>query len=218
MNQMTVSERGLRFSIVLTSNGGGVEIPCMDEPESKQPNIAEPINRAGYHIEKDWPHLRAAPLAFGGVALVCFVCGFLLAWGWVVASKNATIESLQVASTEKQAKIDGLQKENEKLLKQTLDLKSAIAENATPLKTKARILAQQLLAFSKVQPQNQMKMMDDWGNRFEPRLYEIIKRLDELGQHSDLLNSSVMVGMPPPPAALQTMARELESLAGNLKE
>jgi hypothetical protein len=112
----------------------------------------------------------------------------------------------------------GLQKENEKLLKQTLDLKSAIAENATPLKTKARILAQQLLAFSKVQPQNQMKMMDDWGNRFEPRLYEIIKRLDELGQHSDLLNSSVMVGMPPPPAALQTMARELESLAGNLKE
>lgn len=97
----------------------------MSATKENPPPITEPTKRAGHEIEKGWPHLKAAWRAVVSVAVIAFLLGFGLAWQLVVASKNATIETLITAAGIKDKAIERLDKENEKLSKENAELKSA---------------------------------------------------------------------------------------------
>lgn len=188
------------------------------------PPITEPTKRAGHEIEKGWPVLKAAPRAVASVSFLSGLLGFCLAWYIVVASKNATIETLSTSTKEKDSTIDLLQKENDKLQKQNLELKTAIAEFAAPLKKRTLILANQLIEFIKQRPNGESldDTRTDYENRFPGRNAKIVLQLDEVGQHSDTLNKALSnVNFYDPSTFVtnvMTVANELERLANNLKE
>ena len=142
----------------------------------------------------------------------------------VVASKNATIETLTTASKEKDTKIDQLQKENEKLQRQNAESKTALAEFVAPLKKRTLILAS-LTEFAQQHQTNNppSQTFIDFKNRFETRLFTIESQLDEAGEHSDLLNNALQslyynAYNPLFTTNLLIATRELERLANNLKE
>jgi septal ring factor EnvC (AmiA/AmiB activator) len=189
------------------------------------PPITEPTKRAGHEIEKGWPHLIAAWPASLSLVFISALLGFLLAWYMVVASKNATIETLTTASKEKDTKIDQLQKENEKLQRQNAESKTALAEFVAPLKKRTLILASQLTEFAQQHQTNNppSQTFIDFKNRFETRLFTIESQLDEAGEHSDLLNNALQslyynAYNPLFTTNLLIATRELERLANNLKE
>jgi predicted RNase H-like nuclease (RuvC/YqgF family) len=198
----------------------------MSEAKGNPPPITEPTKRAGHEIEKGWPHLKAAPLAVASVAVVAFLMGFLLAWNIVVAGKNTTIETLTTASKEKDSKIDQLQKEDDKLQKQNRELNSALAEFNAPLKKRALILATQLTDFARPSQSDSERMNRyyEFQNRFERRINDTVAQLDEVGQHSDLLNHlagilmNALLNDPSGSTNLTVIAKELARLANNLKE
>jgi uncharacterized protein YlxW (UPF0749 family) len=97
-------------------------------PTTKEnlPPITEPTKRAGHEIEKGWPLLSAHPLLFVSVSFIAFLLGFSLAWVLVVASKNATIETLGTANKEKDLKIEQLQKDNENLKTEDKELRNVV--------------------------------------------------------------------------------------------
>jgi septal ring factor EnvC (AmiA/AmiB activator) len=188
------------------------------------PPITEPTKRAGHEIEKGWPHLIAAWPASLSLVFISALLGFLLAWYMVVASKNATIETLTTASKEKDTKIDQLQKENEKLQRQNAESKTALAEFVAPLKKRTLILAS-LTEFAQQHQTNNppSQTFIDFKNRFETRLFTIESQLDEAGEHSDLLNNALQslyynAYNPLFTTNLLIATRELERLANNLKE
>ena len=197
----------------------------MSGTKENPPPITEPTKRAGHEIEKGWPHLIAAWPASLSLVFISALLGFLLAWYMVVASKNATIETLTTASKEKDTKIDQLQKENEKLQRQNAESKTALAEFVAPLKKRTLILASQLTEFAQQHQTNNppSQTFIDFKNRFETRLFTIESQLDEAGEHSDLLNNALQslyynAYNPLFTTNLLIATRELERLANNLKE
>jgi hypothetical protein len=196
----------------------------MSERKDNPPPITEPTKRAGHEIEKGLPGLIANWRAVASVMLIAFLMGFGLAWYLVVASKNATIETLTTASTEKDSKIDLLQKDNEKLQRQNVELKAALAEFAAPLKKRTLILAKQLRDFVQQLPNGQAynDCITEYNYRFPNWNAKIVSQLDEAGQHSETLNK--LLDRPSFydhnsfVTNVLTAARELERLANNLKE
>ena len=189
------------------------------------PPITEPTKRAGHEIEKGWPHLKAAPLAVASVAVISFLMGFLLAWNIVVAGKNTTIETLNTAAGTKDKTIERLDKENDKLQRQNLELKTALAEFVAPLKKRTLILTSQLNEFAHQWQtnSNHWPLYQDFENRFEKRIFTIDSELDEAGQHSEILQTALRYifenrDSPVFLTNLATASKELERLANNLKE
>ena len=193
----------------------------MSKPE--QPPIADLKGLAGYHIRKDSKHLIAGWKGLLGVAGLMFLLGFGFAWTLVVASKNATIETLTTANTDKASKIETLNKDYEKLSKQNADLKQALIDRQLPVKKRATILAQQLTdlakRFDKNNAANWQSLGVEYQNRFLGRIETVVSQLDEMGQHSEVLDKNLrfVIGDHDFGEHVLTLAKELDRLAGNLK-
>lgn len=94
----------------------------MADNETQPPYVTEPSKFLGYHIAKEWPHLKAAPLAVFAVFVIGGVVGYFIS-GPVIAAKNATIEGLQTKRAD-------LEAENGKLSKQISELKAGQPQTA----------------------------------------------------------------------------------------
>lgn len=188
-----------------------------------QPDISEPKNWALRHLQNERHHLAAAPLAFILIGAGGLVLGWVLTWHIVVPSKNASLETLQISDSAKQSRIAELQSENERLLKQNLDFKAAMAERAMPLKRRTLVLATQLTDFAINCRTNgdQVDTFNQFIGRFENRISKAIADLDENGQQSGTLNKTLSWGMPnllTNPTNIEVIATELKRLADNLKD
>ena len=75
------------------------------------PDISNPTKLAGQHVFADLPHLIKGWRGALGLLLLGLVVGFGFAWVLVVASKNATIETLSTGIRERDAKIERLEKD-----------------------------------------------------------------------------------------------------------
>jgi hypothetical protein len=196
----------------------------MAETKDNPPPITEPTKRAGHEIEKGWPHLKAAWRAVLAVAVLAFLLGFGLAWQLVVASKNATIETLTTASKEKDSKIELLQKDNEKLQRQNVELKTVLTEFTAPLKNRTLILASQLKGFVQQRHPGEslMECREQYESRFPLRNERMVQQLDDVGQHSDTLTKTLHDMQFYDPSAflanVMILSKEFERLANNLKE
>jgi hypothetical protein len=203
-------------------------MPQMGETKDNPPPITNPVERAGHELERGFPFLwKRAWKTVVSLIFVSGLLGFCLAWFLVVASKNATIETLTTATKEKDVKIDQLQKQDETLQKQNLELKTALAEFTAPLKKRTLILARQLKEFAQqykpVEPEwaTQLRIQQEYEARFESRLHRTIDQLDEVGQHSIALDSTRNIVLQANPFFITNItaaAKELEQLANNLKE
>lgn len=183
--------------------------------KEQAPDITEPKKFAWHQISTNWHHLRAASLAVASIVVIAFVSGFLLAWNMVVASKDATIETLKTAK-----EIED--KENEKLRGQVVDLRAYRAQDAMPLKKKALILVQQIREFmagwkdtdaGNVQSDNVQKYL----NRFGLRAQIMRDDLDQNGQHSDVFDK-VIYDFSANYHDVRTIATEIERLGKNLPD
>jgi uncharacterized protein YeeX (DUF496 family) len=131
---------------------------------------------------------------------------------------------LVTASKEKDSKIDLLQKDNEKLQRQNVELRASIAEFNTPLKKRTLILANQLKEFIQHRHNGEayQDIMTEYQNRFPDRNARIIFQLDETGQHSDTLSKTLesvnFYDANTFFTNVATVSKELERLANNLKE
>ena len=179
------------------------------------PDITEPKKFAWHHISTNWHHLWAARLAVASIAVITSLSGFFLAWNIVVASKDATIEALRTAK-------EIGDKENDKLRGQVADLRAYRAQDATPLKKKALILAQQIREFTAswkdtdapgVQSENVMKYL----GRFGLRAQIMRDDLDQNGQHSDSFDK-VMYDFSNNYQDVRTIAAEIERLGKKLSD
>ncbi|MGA2866047.1 MAG: hypothetical protein ABSF95_16365 [Verrucomicrobiota bacterium] len=103
----------------------------MGRAEDKPPDITEPQRLAGFYIAHNLELIRKHWKAFASVAFLAFSAGFALAWYLVVASKNATIETLQTSITNLRPDNEKLQKANDKLTRENADLKLAASRNDT---------------------------------------------------------------------------------------
>ncbi|NOS70643.1 MAG: hypothetical protein HOP33_12025 [Verrucomicrobia bacterium] len=79
-----------------------------DSATEAAPDITEPWKFAWHHISRNWHNLKAAKFAVICIAVVSFLGGYWYTWNMVVASKQASIETLQISLNEKQSKIDEL--------------------------------------------------------------------------------------------------------------
>lgn len=196
----------------------------MSGTQDNPPPLTEPLKRAGYEIEKNWHHLTAAPLAFLSIAGVGVLLGYLFEREIVVAGKNATIETLSVATAERDKTIDRLEKEKATLEKQNTDLKTAIAESAAPLKKRTLILADQLATFTQQFTNGTPfeRVLSDYQNRFPVRNERIALQFDDAGQHSaiiqHLLHSFDFYDPHIFITNVTTLSREFRRLANNLNE
>jgi hypothetical protein len=111
---------------------------------TEDPDLTDPTKFAGHHIFTSWQYLKAAWKAVLSIAVLCFIAGFLLVWILVVASKNASIEALQISNKAKQTRIDNLLKDAERQSHQIAELRIYRGQDVLPLKKKALILAQQI--------------------------------------------------------------------------
>jgi len=211
------------FLSELRSEGVKEESKATPATEATAPDITEPLKFSLHHIAKNWHHLKAVPMAFGAVAVLAFAAGWLLAWQIVVTSKNATIETLQTSVTDKTGRIDELQKENERLSGQNKELRSAVADNAMPLKKRTLILATQLAEFVKRWSTNKTDAAsyEEYDSRFSGRIGKAIQDFDEAGHHSDTLNKAYQLSfkmIPPPLDQIETVSQELQRLAKQLSD
>lgn len=204
----------------------------MGKAQDSPPPLAEPTKRAWYEIEKSWGVLKKEWRAVLSIAVVAFVAGFGLAGlaGKLVVDsknasieqKNATIETLTIASAEKDKKLERVERENEALEKQITDLKVAVAETATPLKKRTLTLAKQLASFcqgfANGTPLEQV--MQNYSQRFPERTARIAIQLDEVGQHSEILqhliNDPGFYAVDKLCSNVMTLSKEFERLANNL--
>jgi hypothetical protein len=158
-------------------------------------------------------------MAFGLIFLIGFLAGWVFTWQIVVPSKNASIETLQISDNAKKSKIDDLQKENDRLVKQNTDLKAATSDRATTLKKRTTVLVNQLSEFAKTHAKDADTdaLQDVFRQRFSGRVSGIVKELDEAGQHSDRL-SQPRIYSERSSTTLQTISDELQKLANKLQE
>jgi hypothetical protein len=94
----------------LTPYRGFAAIAGMSRKE-ELPDISNPTKLAGQHVIADLPHLKKGWKGALGLFALGLLIGFGFAWGMVVSSKDATIETLTVGIRERDHKIEEMGKE-----------------------------------------------------------------------------------------------------------
>jgi hypothetical protein len=158
----------------------GVGIQTMDERKEQSPDISDPKKLAAFFILQDLPKLKAAWRGASGVFFFGVLIGITTVW----ALNNSEMSYLRTVKADQQRDIDGLKQEN-------LRLKTAIAEQTTPLYGRVEILANQLVQFADRYDTNHsiITFQQDYEARFEKRVFKIIDELDEAGFHSELVRT-----------------------------
>ena len=164
--------------------------PTSNPPEEKPPYITDFKAFAGYHIQKNWKHLREAILAVIVIVLISGSAGFAIAWQLVVTSKNATIESLKTDNDSKDHQIKELNDNIEKIKKQVPSDNPQTNDSTLSLKRATLTLGGQLLDLRKrIDAKGDPDFfVPEFENRFEKRIEQIRTRLDEEGIDSQTLN------------------------------
>ena len=211
-----------RFLSELAEQPGYVATNRKSISQKNEPDITDPQTFAGHHITKDWHHLRTAWKAVLCIAVICFVAGFSLAWKLVVESKNAAIETLQISSTDRQARLTELATENEKLSRQVGELKTYRGQDVLPLKKKALVLAQQIRDFTQGwkdtdDEDSKSENIDKYLARFGLHARIMRDDLDQNGQQSDSFDK-VMYNFQNNYEDVRTIIQEIEKLAKKMPE
>jgi hypothetical protein len=187
-----------------------------------EPDLTDPKKFAGHHITNSWAHLKVAWKAVVSIAVICFLAGFFLAWNLVVASKNATIETLQFSNADKQSRIDDLLRQSEKQSHQIAELRTYRGQDVLPLKRKALILAQQIREFTagwKDTDADDAKSenVNNYLKRFGLRAQIMRDDLDQNGQQSGAFDKA-MYDFQHNYQDVRTIAAEVEKLGKNLPD
>ena len=210
------------FIAELESPSGNPTSRKRAQPRIEEPDLTDPKKFAGHHISTSWLNLKAAWKAVLSIAVICFVAGFLVAWNLVIASKNASIEALQISNNTKQSRIDDLLKDTEKQSHQITELRTYRGQDVLPLKKKTLILAQQIKEYiagwKNTDDENtRSQNVQNYLQRFGLRVQIIRDDLDQAGQHSEAFDK-VMYNFQSTHQEVRTIAAEVEKLGENLSD
>lgn len=197
----------------------------MPEKEETPPPWSDFLKRIFYEMEKEKAHLKAAWIATCCVLALGCLCGYVIADHLKAATlqaKEATIQTLETASRDKDSIIGRLEKENEKRERLNLELKTKLSEFTAPLKNRTLILAGQLNEFAKQGTANIniAEFQMEYSYRFESWVNKIVLQLDEVGQQSDMLSKASRNAIDINTSSLTNLhiiCQELRRLANNLK-
>jgi hypothetical protein len=181
--------------------------------------------------------MAKAPIAFLAVFVFSVTVAWLLTWKVVVPAMQVQIDTKQGIIDRKQSDVDSLKgqldsanRENDKLRNENAAYEAAHADKSSPLKDRAIILAKQLSDFGDLVKTNENDntgpgyqkrelYREMWSVRFEPRVSEILKELDVLGQSSDYLPAGISDSFNIPTSDQTKMiASEINRMATNLPE
>ena len=181
-------------------------------------------------IAERWPAVKnffihLAFLVAGALAILFLYEKF------IIPGKDAQIGALTQQKEKLSTDLQREDRENDKLRNENAQYQSVHDEKNFPLKKRAQILANQIndyadkLFDSLKSPNgyNQWQQKStEWGDRFAPRIYVMLKQMDELGQHSDLFETNnypyILNNQPLTVMPLKAMASELNKLAGGFPD
>lgn len=177
------------------------------------------------NFEKAWPWVKRYPFKFLGAVLTVVIpvagATYFIFQGVIwnlnaeISNKNSKIDYLSV-------RLEGAERDIEKLSKQNDELKVYRGQDELPLKKRALILARQIQDFIKPWKDSddqatQMQNVEKYLRRFGTRALLMRGDLDQNGQQSDAFDE-VMFNFSMTYKDVRVIADELGKLANNLKE
>jgi hypothetical protein len=143
----------------------------------------------------------------------------------ILTEKDGTIVQKDATITTISEERDAANRENDRLHNDVAAYQAANAAKSSPLKDRAKILAQQLLDFSELTRTNsagsnwnlQNQYRQEWNGRFDPRLDSILNELDVRGQYSQFIPAGNDYQLPNPDQ-LKTISSEINRMADALQE
>jgi len=168
-----------------------------------------------YHLKKDWPIMKTAPLGLTAFTGLIMLVAWLFIWKVVVPEKNEQLASKQAVIDAKEATIQQLQT--------TLAVNGL---NTFPLKKRANTLADQLEKYADsmaADPQKQTDYSELFIQRFQGRIGTIIYDCDQQGAHLDELDNNspawqALRSYPVKPEYIHNIANLIRKLAAQLKD
>jgi len=194
------------------------------------------LAQAFQHLKDEGRVLRRSPLSFVvSVLLVTSVFGGCIYWfvdhlyASALRGQLAQIQAQEATIKDISEERDHANRDNEKLRRDVAAFQAVHDDKSFPLKKRALILSSQLKEYAarlidatnKNDPVKRNEINNEWENRFQHRVNLVLSQLDEYGQHSEKLESSVnYVGIYSPQAAelISLYSSEIARMANNLAD